>query len=130
MVLVGSALFCYYTRLPSIGSSDASRMTPPGLKLGSIASSSESVAPCTESIDNQISSESQGMSVCNNPMKQKSSDQNVQRRRSNPAVRLITLDALLETGVLPTASNSIIEVIPLSSDGSNTTLECRKAPRS
>jgi hypothetical protein len=70
------------------------------------------------------------MSICNNPRKYKINDQNMQQRRSNPAIPLITSDALLETGVLPTASNSIIEVIPLSSDGSNTTLECRKAPRS
>jgi hypothetical protein len=130
MVLVRSALFRYYTRLPSIGSSDASGMTPPSLKLGSIASSSESVIPCTESIDNQISSESQGMSICNNPRKYKINDQNMQQRRSNPAIPLITSDALLETGVLPTTSNSVVEVIPLSSNGSNTTLESIKVPRS
>ena len=56
--------------------------------------------------------------------------QNVQRRRSNPAVRLITADALQEIRVLPIASDSVVEVIPLASDGSNTMLESRKARRS
>ena len=107
-------------------------MTPPALKLGSIASSSESVLPCTESTGNQVCSESQGMSVCNKPRKRKGndqSDQTMQRRRSNPAVRLITVDSLHETRVFPTGSDSVVEVIPLPSDGSNTVLESRKPRR-
>ena len=129
MVLVGSALFRYYNRFPSISSSDASGMTPPGLKMESIASSFESAVPCTESIDNQICNKSHGMSVCNNPKKRKGNDQSVQRWRSNPVVHLITADALHESRVLPTTSDSVVKVIPLASDGSNTMLESRKPRR-
>jgi hypothetical protein len=105
-------------------------MTPSGLKSRLTALSSESVAPCTESIENQLSSQNQRMFVCNNHRKRKANVENVQRWRSNPAVCLIDSDALPDIGILPIAIDLVFEVIPLSSDGSTFTLESSKTPKS
>ena len=99
--------------VPSMGSSSSLGMTPSGLQSGSIASSLESVAPYAEYIENQLSSQIQGMSVCNNPRKRKANAENVQRWRSNPAICLIDSDALPDIGVLPIATDSVFEVISL-----------------
>jgi hypothetical protein len=121
MTFEGSVLFRYYQRIPSTGSSSSSGMTTPSLTADPNASTSQSVAACSQS--NHTSSQSGGMSVCNKPRKWKVSDPN--RRRSNPAVILLNPDDLVAPSVVPIIdqpAESIVEVIALSSDGSTTSV--------
>jgi hypothetical protein len=121
MTFEGSVLFRYYQRIPSTGSSSSSGMTTPSLTADPHASTSQSVAACSQS--NHTSSQSGGMSVCNKPRKWKVSDPN--RRRSNPAVILLNPDDLVVPSVVPIIdqpAESVVEVIALSSDGSTTSV--------
>jgi hypothetical protein len=125
MAFEGSALFRYYQRIPSTGSSSSSGTTPPALNPMSNASSSQSVAACTQSI--HTSSQSGGMSVCNKLRKRKVTDGGVSHCRSNPAVILLNPDDLLVPSIVPivdqSIAESVVEVIALSSDGSTTTVD-------
>lgn len=120
MAFEGSALFRYYKRIPSTGSSSSSGMTPPSLNVESNPSTSKSVVACTQS--NPTSDKSGGMSVCNQPRKRK----DLGCRRSNPAVNLINPHDLVLPSNVPIADQSVegsvVEVIALSSDGSTTAI--------
>ena len=83
MVLAGSALFRYYNRIPSTGSSSSSSGLTP---FGPPSATSESMAACSGSVGNASCSESAGMSVCDNSRKRKGTSFHSNRRRSNPAV--------------------------------------------
>ena len=75
---------------------------------------------CTESIGNASYQDNGGISVCNNSRKRKAKSEKTKRRRSNLAVALLNADGSAtpshSTPLLQ--SDSIIEVIALSLDGS------------
>jgi hypothetical protein len=113
MVLLGSALFCYYQCISNTGSSSSSRMIPRASSSGD-GSTSQSAVPCSESVE--TCSQSQGASVCNDPRRQKKSTFG-NKRRSNPTVRLLNSNDRVCAPPLA----ECVEVIPLSSDGSTST---------
>ena len=119
-ILAGLALFRYYNRIPSIGSSSSSSgLTPSCLQSGSaLSTTSESIAVCSGSVGNASCSQSTGMSACDNSRKRKGTLFHGNRRRSNPVVPLLTAEASVHAVSSTLPSDSVVEIIALSSDGS------------
>ena len=127
MVNVRSALFRYYTRIPSTDTlTSSSGLTPAALLSRSLPSSnSELNVACTKSIGNISCRDSGGMSICDNSRKKKATSEKTKRRRSNLTIALLNADGFATTShsTLLLQSDSIIEVIAHSSDGSTTIVE-------
>ena len=127
MVNVESALFHYYSRIPSTGTSASwSGLTPAAFLSWSLPSSnSKSNVACTESVGNASYQDSGGMSVCDNSRKRKATLEKTKCRRSNHVVALLNADGSAtpshSTPLLQ--SDSVMEVIALSLDGSTTIVE-------
>ena len=124
MIKVGSALLRYYNRIPgSESSSSSSRLTPTVVISGStFLNTSQSVSKTYESADLGCSSQGKRFSVCETLRKRKASHAPCQRPRSNPAVTLLNVDAdTVPLCTVPVSPGLGIEVIALSSDGSNET---------
>jgi hypothetical protein len=113
MVLLGSALLCYYQRIPNTRSSLSLGMISGAGSSGN-GSTFWSIVPCSESL--KTCSQSQGAYVCNNPRRQKGSAFR-NRRRSNPVVRLLNSN----DRVCAPPLSKCIDIILLSSDYSTST---------
>jgi hypothetical protein len=125
-MFLGSALFRDYKRIPNTGSSSSSGLTP-SIGGSSSLDASQSIIPCFESGDvghagsenNTTANKSQGMYVCDTTRRCLETS-TASRRRSNPAVRLLNSDERVYSAPPP---SDVVEVIPLSSDGSSISAE-------